>query len=129
MTIGINYSTGAISGPLRLSSYAEESSSPAISGNSLTVNLSSSNTFQVALNANITTLTISNPQASPAAHGFTILFTADGTLRSITWPVSVKWPSGTAPTMTSTNGKVDIVVFLTVDGGTTWYGVVAGQNF
>jgi len=31
--------------------------------------------------------------------------------------------------MTSTNGKVDIVVFLTVDGGTTWYGVVAGQNF
>lgn len=39
---------------------------------------------------------------------------------------SVKWPAGTAPTITATAGKMDILTF--VSDGTNWYGSAA-QNF
>jgi hypothetical protein len=39
------------------------------------------------------------------------------------------WPGGTAPTLTSTNGKEDIFSFVTIDGGTTWFAFNGGQNF
>lgn len=38
----------------------------------------------------------------------------------ISWPASVVWGGGTAPTLT-TEG-VNILDFLTVDNGATWYG-------
>jgi len=47
---------------------------------------------------------------------------------TITWPTSVKFPSNTAPTLTSTVGKVDTFILNTFDAGTTWYGFTAGQN-
>ena len=46
-----------------------------------------------------------------------------------TWPTGTIWTSGLAPTMTTTSGKTDIITLLTINGGTTWYGTVAGQNF
>jgi hypothetical protein len=53
---------------------------------------------------------------------------ADGTARTVAWPVSVKWPSNIAPTITSTSGKLDTFSFLTYDGGTTWLGFTSAQN-
>jgi hypothetical protein len=47
----------------------------------------------------------------------------------VTWGAAIKWSGGTAPTLTSTNAKVDIFVLTTWDGGTTWYAMVGGQNF
>jgi hypothetical protein len=38
---------------------------------------------------------------------------------------SVKWPGGTAPTITTGAGKIDILTF--VSDGTNWFGV-AVQN-
>ena len=112
-----------------LKAYKETKTAPAISANTLTLDYSLGTHFGVSLNANITTLTISNLPASGKAGLFTVAFTADGTLRTITWPAAVKWPSGVAPTMTSTNGKTDILTFLTFDGGTTIWAFVSGQNF
>ena len=37
-----------------------------------------------------------------------------------TWPASVRWTGGSAPTLTNTNGGSDILEFLTDDGGTSW---------
>jgi hypothetical protein len=109
--------------------YGETRTTPSISAATLTLNLENGNVFGVSLNADITTLTISNPSASGTACSFTLAFTADGTLRSVTWPGAVKWPGGVAPILTSTNGKVDIFTFVTWDAGTNWYAFVAGQNF
>lgn len=118
-----------ISGPT-LTKYREPTSAPTISSGTLTLNLNTSQVFLVNLNANITTLTISNtPSDSNTAVGFTVIFTADGTARTVTWPGSVKWASGAAPTLTSTNGKKDVLSFLTTDAGTTWLGFVGGQSF
>ena len=110
--------------------YSEVTSSPSITSGSLTLNLENSNVFLVSLNANITTITISNVNStSSTSQGFTLIFTADGTARSVTWPASVKWPGGTAPSQTSTNGKKDVLHFVTTDNGTTWLGFVAGKDF
>jgi hypothetical protein len=46
---------------------------------------------------------------------------------AITWPSSVKWPSGLAPT-TPAPGLKDLFTFLTTDGGTTYYGKKAGSD-
>ena len=113
----------------KLLNYTESKSAPTISGNSLTLDLADGNHFAVALTANITTLTFSNVPATGQAVGVVIAFTADGTVRAITWPASVKWAGGVAPTMTGTNTKVDLITLYTFDGGTVWYGVLGGQNF
>jgi uncharacterized protein YjbI with pentapeptide repeats len=113
----------------KLRDYSETVSSPTISSGTLTLNLETSNIFTVLLNAAITTLTISNPPASGSGGSFTLILTADGTARAVTWPASIKWAGGTAPTITSTSGKVDSFAFFTSDGGTNWQGYVGGQNF
>lgn len=112
-----------------LKNYKEIYSSPTISSFQLTLDLSTSNIFNVSLNSNIVIMTISNVPSSSFVGNFTLIFTADGTSRSVTWAPSIKWPSGTAPTLTSTNGKKDAFAFVTLDGGTNWYGFVGGQNF
>jgi hypothetical protein len=63
-----------------------------------------------------------------AGRGFILLLKQDATgSRTATWPAAVKWPSGTAPTITATALKLDKYVF-TADG-TNWYGSNAGQNY
>lgn len=123
-----NLQDGLLQRP-RIQDYGEVRTTPSISSGTLTLNLENGNVFGVSLNASITTLTISNPSASGTACSFTLAFTADGTARTVTWGASVKWPGGVGPTLTSTNGKVDIFTFVTWDAGTTWYGFTAGQNF
>lgn len=122
-------SAGATLTRPELINYREVKATGTISTGTLALDLANGNHFAVALNADISTITFANVPASGKAAALTLLFTADGTLRTITWPAAVKWPGGAAPTMTSTNTKVDIVTLYTVDGGTTWYGVVGGQNF
>jgi hypothetical protein len=48
--------------------------------------------------------------------------------RTVTWPGTVKWAGGTAPTLTTTASKLDMFSFVCLDG-TNWLGVVAGENF
>jgi hypothetical protein len=70
--------------------------------------------------------TITMPTAT-AGKSFILLLKQDGTgSRTITWS-TVKWPAGTAPTITSTASKQDIFSFFA--DGTNWYGVTVGQNY
>ena len=46
--------------------------------------------------------------------------------RTVTWS-TVKWAGGTAPTITSTASRQDILSFFS--DGTNWFGVVVGQNY
>ena len=52
--------------------------------------------------------------------------TGSSALATITYPSSVKWPSGTAPTAPA-SGETDIYTFFTTDGGTTYYGNQVGD--
>jgi hypothetical protein len=134
VTFGDLKVTGSLTmtGSLNPLGVSETYTAPAISSNVLTVDLSKGTIFNVSLNANITSFTISNPVAS-RANSFTLFLTQDGTGgRTVTWTFTsrtLKWAGAVAPTMTSTANKGDIYSFVSNDGGTTWYGFVGGQNF
>ena len=65
-----------------------------------------------------TTFTFTNVPTS-VAYTFTMEVTLNGS-NAITWPTSVKWPADTPPTIT--DGKTQLFVFITDDGGTRWRG-------
>ena len=98
------------------------------SSNAATLDLSVGDNFTHTLTENVT-YTFSNPAASGKASGFTLKVVQDASASgyTITWPTSVDWAAATAPTLTATASAVDYFVFITTDGGTTYYGFVAGQ--
>lgn len=104
----------------------DESTTITSSSNAATINLRDGNVFEHDLTENVT-YTFSNPAASGRASAFILKVIQDSSARTITWPGSVDWPAATAPTLTATNNGVDVFVFFTIDGGTTYYGFVAGQ--
>lgn len=112
-----------------LKDYGEEVATPSSASNVLTLDLSTANVFNVTLDENVTTLTISNPTASGDACSFTLRLAQDGTgSHTFAWPASIDWAGGTAPTITATASRYDVYSFFTVDGGTSWSGFTAGQD-
>lgn len=107
---------------------SEEYNAVSSSSNATTVNLRDGTNFSHTLTEN-TTFTFSNPAASGKVSAFTLKIVQDGSASgySVTWPGSVDWPAATAPTLTATANAVDYFVFITHDGGTTYYGFTAGQ--
>ena len=89
-----------------------------------TLDLTSGNVFASTPGANITYV-FSNPPTTGTAFGFTLRITPSATV-TITWPASVKWASGTAPSAPA-NGATNVYTFYTQDGGVTWYGFLAGS--
>ena len=94
-------------------------------------------------NGNVQTITIngacelsfSNPPASGKAGTVTLIITNGGSA-SVTYAAGngsslaeqlVKWPSNVTPSLTSSG--IDIITFLTTDGGFTVFGFVGGLNF
>jgi len=65
-----------------------------------------------------TTFTFTNVPTG-VAYTFTMEVTLNGS-NAITWPATVKWPADTPPAVT--DGKTQLFVFLTDDGGTRWRG-------
>jgi len=63
---------------------------------------------------------------SGSAGTITLLITNGGS-NTTTWEAAVKWPGNVAPSLTSSG--IDILSFITIDGGTTIYGFVGGINF
>jgi len=113
-----------------LKGYTETKATASISGGAVAYDLSTGAThFETALNANATVTFTNVPNPSNGVVAFTIKFTADGTVRTLTWPAAVVWANGSIPTMTGTNNKRDVITFITYDAGTTWFGFVGGQNF
>ena len=98
------------------------------SSNATAVNLRTGTNFSHTLTEN-TTFTFSNPASSGKMSAFTLKLVQDSGASgfTVTWPSSVDWPAATAPTLTATANAVDYFVFITHDGGTTYYGFTAGQ--
>ena len=127
-TVDISSYTGDvdITGELLVDSYNETFVS--LSGTTPTVDCEAGNNFALTLSG-ATTFTFSNPPASGTTYAFTLKLVQDasGSGYTVTWPASVDWAAATAPTLTADANAVDVFVFMTHDGGTTWYGFTAGQ--
>lgn len=103
--------------------YTEETVS-ANTSTAYTIDLSNGSVQILTLTGNCT---FTFPTAT-AGRSFILILKQDGTgSRTATWPAAVKWPAGTAPTITSTASKSDKYIF-TADG-TNWIGSNAGQNY
>ena len=125
----VNLNSNTIYKPT-LQYYNEPTLSPSISGNTLSLDLSLAQVFNVSLNAGISAFIVTNiPQTASRAIRFSLFLTADGTARGISWGSAVKWPSAIPPTLTTTNNKTDILSFTTLDGGTSYFGSVVDQNY
>lgn len=87
-------------------------------------------------NVHVITLTVSNAALSftgataGVACSISLYVRQDGNgSRVITWPASVKWPQGIAPTLSTGAGKIDLIALETIDGGSTWFGALAGTDY
>ncbi len=104
--------------------YTEESVS-ANTSTAYTIDLANG-TLQILTLTGNCTYTFPTPVAGKS---FTLVQKQDGTGgRTVTWPASVQWPGGTAPTLTSTASKADKFIFTAIDGS-SWLGSNGGQNY
>jgi hypothetical protein len=127
-----------VEGLARLKTYSEVVRSVSSSSNVVTLDLSQAQTFELTLTENVDYFTITNPPSNSSS--FTIKITQNSTggytadiddiRNSGGTSLNVYWPGGgVLPIMTPTASRSDIYSFRTFDSGTTWYGVVIGQNF
>jgi hypothetical protein len=107
-----------------LKDYAIEGSAVGSTGATRTFDLSVANFFSATLDQ-ACTFTFSNPPASGDFGTFVLELTNGGAF-VITYPASVDFVGGVAPTLTASG--VDQLVFTTRDGGTTYFAFVAGLD-
>lgn len=97
------------------------------SGSSKTVDWTQGSVQKITLTAAAVTLAFTAPGTKPAR--LTLIVIQSGTSSSsssstatdtITWPATVKWASGSAPTLATGTGKKDIIDFIF--DGTSYYG-------
>jgi len=103
----------------RTASFGSEYNNGSQSGPSYTINWNNGQKQTITLTGNITSLTLT----APAGVGnFLLRIVQDATGgRTITWPGSVKWAGGTAPTLSTGANAEDIITFYY--NGTSYYGV------
>lgn len=122
-TAAITMADNSLTRPLFVD-YAVEGSAIGNTGSTRTLDLTVANFFSATLDQ-ACTFTFSNPPAS-GKFGCFVLELTNGAAFNITWPASVDWPGGSAPSLTA-SGK-DQLVFTTRDAGTTWFGFLAGKD-
>jgi len=94
-------------------------------GGTQDIDLTLGNNVVATVDTSANTFTFSNPTASDELCGFT-LFLTNGGSQTVNWPGTVDWAGGTAPTLTTSG--IDILVFITTDGGTIWHGMVSSAD-
>ena len=94
------------------------------SAGAVTINWKNGNKQKLSLTGNVTSMTLTAP-ANPCS--LTLMVQQDATGgRTVSWPTSVKWPGGGAPTITTAANAVDIVTMYF--DGTNYYSAFV-QNF
>jgi hypothetical protein len=111
----------------------ETSSTVSVTANvNIYVDCSAGNLFELTLTwggVNTKNLVFQNAPASGTAYACTLKVTQDpSNPKALSWDPSVKWGFGVPPSISSSSNAIDIFTFFTLDGGTNWYGFVAGQE-
>ena len=91
---------------------------------STTVNMELGN-YVSATAVGAVTWTFANPPTGSRA-GSIILELTNGGAYTQYWPASIRWPNGSAPTLTASG--VDVLVFITDDAGSNWRGAITMAN-
>lgn len=90
----------------------------------ITLDWNNGNVQYIVLANGDNTFTFSNP-ISGGRYMLVLKQPSIGVAGTVTWPGTVSWAGGTAPTLTTTNGKVDIVTLVYDGNNTKYYGGVS----
>jgi hypothetical protein len=120
MATTISGTTGVATSNLTLTgNYTESVVVIGSSGTTQTLSLTNGTFQTVTLTGNCT---FTMPTAT-AGQSFLLIATQDATGGRTATFTGVKWPGGTAPTITTTASGIDILTFLA--NGTSWFGSAA----
>ena len=106
---------GDVSVPEEFTAKSYNTTYATLSGTTPAVNCESGNMFSLTTSGN-TTFTFSNPPATGTAYAFILKLTAGG-IHTITYPTSVRWPSGVAPTVPASGETSTIYLYAPVVRG------------
>ena len=93
-----------------------------ISSGNVAVDCSLGDYFTLALNANVTSWSITNV---PPGCSLMIEITQDSTARTVAWPTGTKWVGGTAGAVSTGSGAKDVLALTTFNTGSTWRATLA----
>lgn len=118
--------SATISGSLKNGNYNMQAGETNIgnSSTSFAVDWSANSAQLITMTGNVTSITFSNPQTGGSY--LLRVATGAGSFTATGWPGGVKWAGGTAPTITATASKVDLINFYY--DGTSYYGSYS-QNY
>lgn len=102
---------------LEANSYLQPTDASGPSGSVFDLDVSTTSYRKITLSGN-RSITFSNPPSSGTAAAFTVEVNNSGGY-SLSWPSSVKWHESRTPTLATAKNTF---IFITVDGGTTYYG-------
>ena len=118
----------SITGGLTLPSGNAQTTPAAVtfSATAMTVNCTLSNVFTTTFTANVTTApTISSPQNGQTINWF---ITQDATgSRTMTWPSSFRWPTGSITTLSTAANSVDLLTATYLSSTGFWYASLLKQ--
>jgi hypothetical protein len=115
---------GEMTGALKLKTTAAAHLSLGNISGATELDLTDAQSFSATI-AGATTFSFAGAIAGDYSSGFILKLTNAGAF-TITWPVSIRWPGGSAPDFTAAG--VDTLVFLTFDNGTTWQAFASGLD-
>jgi hypothetical protein len=140
-TLAMPKTGGAFTGNVQVRNILETVVIPSgtISG-TVTLDFSLGNVFNLLLDGDIAKFNLINiPQAysGDVALSFTmILKQKDTAIRSVNFAFDVNnaskpilWPGGFEPIVSSIYSATDVVSFMTLNAGATWFGFVGGQGY
>ena len=130
-----------VDGHTKFKTYSEAVTSPSISSNEVTLDLSAAQSFTITASDDINAFVLTNPPSGSTSFTVKILQDSTGSRsvgidtfkNSSGTAIPVYWPGGVLPIVTPTADRSDIYSFKTFDGdditSAGLYGVVGGQNF
>ncbi len=131
MTVTINGTTGISSSgditsiaDMKAASYQE--STATLTGTTPTVDCATGNVFTLTTSGVTAFQAATNVPTTGTGYSFMLKITAGGT-HTVDYDLlgtNVYFAGGTAPEPPA-SGETDLLVFTTIDGGTTWYGALA----
>ena len=126
-TTGVNKNAGGVSSAKNIVSGGQVGATINDIGNSgttKTVNWNDGNVQFLDMTGNVT-LTLSNPISGFA---YTLVIKQGAGSQTVTWPAAVKWPGGTAPTLSVGAAAIDVVT-LVYNGLDSEYLAASNLNF
>jgi hypothetical protein len=127
LAMGTAAGNTTVSGTLTTNVIRETPTTATVTTNAITVNLNASSSIQkvTGLTGNLT-VNVTNPLLTAGIYTLTIMVTQGATgyypsvLNITAAAQTIKWQGGTAPTPTSTAGKIDLFSFILSYDGSAW---------